>query len=168
MKKLFYIPFLILLLVACSGSDELEVFDFTAQEFETAFKEKLDSKSGLLIAPKDSYTTDDGLYVFQINDGIGVFIDTNDSGNVQMIRVGAVGGAFLVYNKEVMTSFQTLIQTVDPSLSITQQLHIMGELGISGNSDMLDKEVRYEMNNIGYYYHGDIENDVVSLYVVPK
>lgn len=160
---------LIIGLSSCFGGED-KTFDFTIEEFEAALKQELnDTKGNSIIDMKKARLYKDGLYAIEIaNGGINVLVYVDKNNNVTEVRTGAHTNAFLVQTKEVRIAFQSTLKAVDPSLSVTQQQHILKKLGISWNIDMLLGDTKsFAFNDVMHSYSGDMEKRILILHAKP-
>lgn len=167
----FIIGVLVFVLVSCSvGSEEEEkTFDFTVDEYEANLKGSLTSSNGTNFNI-DNWVkeSEEGQYNITLTDGIFAFIFIDEKEDVTRVNTVASGAALLVKNKEVVTAFESLIESIDPSLSPTQKMTLLDKLGINGNSNMLDQETSYTLNGVYYLYRGDVESDTMVLQAKPE
>ncbi|CEG23115.1 hypothetical protein BN1080_02059 [Planococcus massiliensis] len=165
---IFVIVLLVVVLVSCSVNSEEEekTFGFKVENYEVALKESLSSKNFEIAKWQREY--EENRYNITLTDGIYAFMFVNDNKEIVKVNTVASGAALLVKNKEVMAAFESLIESVDPSLSITQKMTILDKLGINGQSNMLDQETSYTLNGIYYLYQGDAESDTMALQAKPE
>lgn len=152
---------------SCGGKEE--TFHFTIDEFEKTFKEIIDeTKGNSFIDVKNKKVIETGRFSINLVDGIDVLVDVDRDNKVKNASVIVASSSFLVYNKEVRIAFQALLKSMDSSLSVTQQLMIFENLGITGKADMLDHEDIYSLNDITYSYKGSVEADAIRLSAEPE
>lgn len=154
---------------AVNDEEEAKAFDFTVDQYEAALQDSITSSNGTNFNvdnwKKDS---EENRYNITLTDGIFSFIYVDKEKNVTRVNTVASGGALLLKNKEVLIAFQSLIESVDPSLSPRQIMVILDKLGINGKSNMLDQETSYTLNGNYYLYQGDIETDTMALQATPE
>lgn len=153
---------------ACSD-DEENTFDFTVEEYEKTITDTVNAAKGnSFIAIKPRRTEGEKLESIPLMKGVYVLIGTNEENEVTDVNVMASTAAFAVYNREIKISFEALIKSVDPSLSVIQLLTIMDKLGMNWGSSMLSSSATYELNGVSYNYIGSVENDIVRLQAKPS
>lgn len=165
---IFVIVLLMVVLVSCTidGEEKEKTFDFTVEDYEVTLKDSLSSKNFNVADWTREY--EENRYNITLTDGIYAFMFVNDDKKIVKVNTVASGAALLVKNKEVMAAFESLIESVDPSLSITQKMTVLDNLGINGQSNMLDQETSYTLNGIYYLYQGDVESDTMALQAKPE
>lgn len=165
------IAVLVFVLVSCSadGEEEDKAFDLTVEEYETALKSSLSNSNGTNFNI-DNWVKEfeEDRYNITLTDGIYAFIYVDEDENVIRVNTVVAGGALLSKNKEVQVAFESLIKSVDPSLSPTQTMTLLDNLAINGKSNMLDQETSYTLNGIYYLYQGNVETDTMALQAKPE
>lgn len=165
------IVLLVVVLVSCSVDEEKDekAFDFTVEEYESALKNSLASRDGANFNIDNwQKEYEENRYDIHLTDGIYAFIYEDENKKVARVNTVASGSALLISNKEVQLAFQSLIESVDPSLSPTQIMMLLDNLAINGQSNMLDQETSYTLNGIYYLYQGDVESDTMALQAKPE
>lgn len=153
--------------IGTSGSKK--TFDFTLTEYESTLKQVInDNKGNSFISMENSELMEEGFYTIELTNAMSAHVYTDKYDKVEKVGVVATSSAFMVQNKEVMIAFQSLLKTVDSSLSVPQRLVIFDNLGIDGKGGMLDHSSTYTLGDVIYSYQGDIEDDTIFLMAEPQ
>lgn len=89
---------------------------------------------------------------------IGLYVEVDKNKNVKNIKVAALSSALSDYPEEVGIAQESLIESVDNSLSENQQKAILKKTKAT-NTKLKDITEVYNLKNVQYTYHSSIEND---------
>lgn len=148
MKKLFLLPLLLLVLVACG--DESNGFTLKSDDLLDRFEKNSDWKA----KSKDEMAVN--TYMVDINPEVSLLIQTDDNDKVIKASVG-VRTVEKDYSEE---AFNVLLKTADPTLSKSEQKEILEKIGY-GESIKVGKS--YVSNDIKYSYQGTEDGDIIVL-----
>lgn len=152
-----------------NGNSNSKKFDFIVEEYEkNAISAINDLKGTSFISVDEVEIEDPNTHTIKLMNGIKLAMRLNNKEQIEDVNVLATASTFSVYNKEVRIAFQSLIKSVDPSLTTPQQLTIMDKLELDWNSSMLDKATTYDFNGITYNYIGNPDNQILMLQASPK
>lgn len=146
-----------------------KTFDFTAKEFETRVTQAVKKTNSSFLDIYESKDVKNG-HQIQISDYMLLSAkEIEDENNVSLVKLAAHSDSLIWQQKELLNAFYLVLSTVDESLSVSQKYAVLEELGLSKiSNDLQDHEGQYTINEVQYYYKGDIESGAMYLQATPK